>query len=174
MGRYCKVCMSTHRDEYESMRLEKGLDVKEIWKYAIDKYNENISYASFQRHFKHHVEEYIETIKRVNKLRDRIVKEEIKKDIEIAKQLRRNLEICSEKIESIIDKGDLSKEDESILLDYLGETRMIIEQLLKWSSKIQLQTASEDEIYNRILNCIRDFPYELIVKFKSRWEHWKQ
>ena len=170
--RTCTVCSSPHRTEYEKMRFEERKTIKEIWKYANEHYGENIGYYSFVRHFNNHVESVIQEMKKASKLREKILQEEIKKDIRIAKQLTRNLEICAQKIESKLQQGDLSPKDEKILLDYLAETRLIIEELLKWSNKINIQP-EEENIFERIIYCMQDFPEELIMKFKERWDNYE-
>jgi hypothetical protein len=151
------------------MKLEENKSIKEIWEYANKVYNENISYSAFQRHFRYHVEEIIKASKRASRLRTRVLREELYKDIKIAQQLRRNLEICSEKIESLLKQERLSREDEKTLLDFLGETRQTINLLLQWSSKINIEPMSEEKIFERIIACMSDFPIEYIQKFKERW-----
>ena len=170
MGRVCNVCRSLHRTEYEHMRFVERKSIKEIQEYAKEKYGEDIGYYSFVRHFNNHVEVYLNELRKSSQLRQKVLRESIRKDIQIAQRLTRNLEICSNKIESLVQSASLSKDEEKVLLDYLAETRLIIEELLKWSSKIQLEPAKED-IFTRILYCMEDFPPELIEKFRERWEN---
>lgn len=65
----CKVCQSPHRVEYEQMYLDKGMYVKDIWRYAVTKYGENISYPAFSRHFRYHVKQALEIQKKLDRER---------------------------------------------------------------------------------------------------------
>ena len=49
------------------------------------------------------------------------------------------------------------------------ECRMIIEQFLKWSNKLDIQDTSED-LFNTIITCMADFPSEYLEKFAKRWK----
>lgn len=46
----CKTCSSPHRSEYERLRKE-GKSLKDLSRYAREKYNELISSMAFSRHF---------------------------------------------------------------------------------------------------------------------------
>jgi len=167
----CVVCMSPHRTEYERLRLEKNWTYPQLSKYAKEKYNEDILPASFSYHFRMHCQPYIERMKKASKYRREVVKAQIKKDIMIAKQLTKNLEICANKIQEKLKQENLSPEEEKLLLSYLAETRLIIEELLRWSEKLELEEEKEP-IVEKIINCMRDFPPELIEKFLERWEEY--
>ena len=68
-------------------------------------------------------------------------------------------------------ENDLSPEEEKLLLSYLAETRLIIEELLRWSEKLELEEEKEP-LVEKIIHCMRDFPPELIEKFLERWEEY--
>lgn len=167
MGRTNIVASSPHRAEYEKMRFEDRKSIKEIWIYAKEKYGEDVGYYSFQRFFKSH-DRLMSEMKKASKLRARVLEEEIRKDIKIAQELTKNLDICREKIEDYSQREHLDQVETRALLGFLGETRLIIEELLKWSSKIKIQPKTED-IFNRILYCMSDFSKEDIEKFQERW-----
>jgi hypothetical protein len=54
MGRICLVCNSSHRQEYDNMRLE-GKSVKDVYYFATNMYHENLRYYHFQKHFQNHL-----------------------------------------------------------------------------------------------------------------------
>lgn len=165
MGRYCLVCQSPHVDEYNKLRLA-GKPIKEIWAYSVNQYNEVLKYWNFAKHFQH-VEEVVESSIKEDKLRQTVIRENVKKDIAIVRRMTANLEMLNDKIQ---EKKDLvSVDDERLLLGYLAESRMVIEQLIKWGSKLEL-SVDDNEIYNRILKCMEDFPADLVEKFIIRWK----
>jgi len=163
----CKLCLSPNRVEYEEMRFKKNKSIKEIWTYASSVKGENINYYVFQRHF-YKMMDGLDAVHKSSKLRNDIIEEEIKKDIEISQRLRRNLEICADNIEKYAKRDDLTVEEEKSLLDFIGKTSLIIDELLKWSKQLDFKPKSED-IFEKILYCIHDFPEHLIEKFKERW-----
>jgi len=165
----CKVCMSIHRQEYERLKLEKHMTNVAISKYAKEKYNEDIPHWTFAYHFKAHCQPYIESLVKSSRYRKEVVRAQIKKDIVIARQLTKNLEICADKIREKLHKGELTKDEEKLLLDYLAETRLTIEELLRWSEKLKLEE-EEPTTLERIVNCMKDFPPEYIELFLKRWE----
>ena len=166
----CRVCSSPHRDEYEEMRFKQNRQIKDIWIYAKNKYNEDLGYYCFVRHFKH-VENEMNALKKTSRLRQQIVEEEIKKDIEIAQRLRRNLEICAQNIEKYARREDLTPEEEKSLLEFISKSTLIIEELLKWSKQLDVTPRTED-VFKRILYCMADFPVELVKKFEERWRNY--
>jgi len=172
MGRVCLVCSSIHQEEYERMKFEEGKSIKEVWIYSDSKYKEGISYHSFQRHFKH-AKKFVEESKKVHRLRQKIIEESIQKDVEIARRIERNLEICdtiiNDKSSILKDGRELSTEDIKILFNGLTETRYIIDQLLKWQKQLNLEP-KESEIEDRIMFAIQDFSIEDKRKFLERWE----
>ena len=169
--RTCKVCNSPHVEEYNRMRFQENRDIKEIWMYAKQKYNEPFSYYSLRRHFQH-VKREMDYLKRSSKLRQKIVEEEIKRDIVIAEQLRRNLEICAKHIEKYASKDQLTREEEKSLINFIHQSNLIIEELLKWGKQLKLQPKTEN-IFERIMYCMRDFPPELLAKFEERWNSYE-
>jgi hypothetical protein len=173
MGRSCYVCNSPNRSEYDKLRLE-GMPVKEIWRsIAIGKYNENkLQYHHFQKHFQNHVELLVNETIKANRLRDQVIKEVVKKDIEIVKTFSHNLEMVTDKVDTIVKEMDdldsIMKYGE-MFVKLTTESRMIIEQFLRWSSKLNIQDTSED-VFNTIIKCMYDFPPELLENFAERWK----
>jgi len=172
MGRVCFVCNSPHRSEYDKMRLD-GKSIKEIHAFSHNTYNENhLEYFHFQKHFMNHVTVLVDEQVKASKLRDQVVKEYIKKDIEIARQLHKNLEIVADKIDEKSKNMD-NPNDEEMFLKFATESRMIIDQFLKWGEKLSLQETDED-VFDKILKCMANFPPDLIQQFIERWKTYGQ
>jgi hypothetical protein len=169
MGRSCMVCGSPHKTEYDKLRVE-GTPIKDIAELAQNKYGEkHLAYHCFQRHFADDLEIVINEQVKASKLREQVVKENIKKDIEIAKMLTKNLGIVADKIEEYANKDIDTIDDLELLLKFMGESRLIIEQFLKWSAKLEIRVDDTDT-FTKIMKCIEDFPADLIAKFAERWK----
>ena len=172
MARQCYVEASSHLAEYEKMRFD-GVTVKEITAFAHNKYGENhLEYYHFQKHFANHTSNNIEARMKTSKLRDEVVKEAIHKQIEIARRLTRNLELVSTAIDEYAKQVRDNPSDVEILETFLkciGESRLIIEQALKWETKLDVHDSGE-ETFTKIMRCLEDFPADLINKFAERWE----
>lgn len=169
MGRSCIVCSSPHLSEYNKLRVD-GMAITDIERLAHEKYQENhIQYHNFQKHFTNDLEVIINEQAKANKLREQVVKENIKKDIEIARRLTQNLEIVADKIDEYANKKIDDPDELELLLKFMGESRMIIEQFLKWSAKLEIRQDDTDT-FTKIMKCIEDFPPDLIAKFAERWK----
>jgi len=173
MGRSCFVCGSPHMEEYNKLRIE-GMPVKQIWKdIALGKYQENhLQYHHFQKHCANHIELLINEAVKANRLRDQVVKEVIKKDIEVVKTFSHNLEMVTGNVDKIakeMDDLDSIMKYGEMFVKLTTESRMIIEQFLRWSSKLNIQDTSTDT-FNLIIKCMYDFPSELLDKFSKRWK----
>jgi hypothetical protein len=172
MGRVCFVCISPNRTEYDNMRIE-GKSIKDIAKFAKDVRGEvHLEYHHFQKHLTNHVQVLVNESVKASRLRDQVVKEVIKKDIEIIKTFSNNLETVTKKVETISKEMDSLENIErhgKMFLDFIGESRMIIEQFLKWGSKLNVQDTSSDT-FDTIIKCMHDFPPELLSKFAERWK----
>jgi len=166
----CKICKCPYRKELEELYLS-GMTIKDVKRYAEKKYNLNYSYKSYWNHMTKHIKELINREVESNKLREKIVKEEVYKQIEISKNLRKNIE----SLQSIINKRleNISKDsDLSILLALLREARQLYELLLRYDEKIDLKPeVDKDELYNKIIECFLKIkiPNEYIVRFQEEW-----
>lgn len=160
------VELSPYRDEYERMRFEQNRPIKEIWALSRSR-GENIGYYAFQRYFRK-VQRELDTVRESSKLRKKVIEEQLKKDIEVSQRITRNLEICDRLIQPLIEKKELSKEDARILFEAMTETRLIIDQLLRWHKELNI-SPGESDLEKRIMYCIQDFPLDLKKKFLERW-----
>ena len=170
--RRCKVCNSPHRVEYEQMYLDKGMYVKDIWRYAVTKYGENISYPAFSRHFRYHVKQALEIQKKLDRERQALIRKYLQKDLYIAEKLSDHLEEIEERIAEKCRKKELSPQEEKMLLKWLEEARLTIDQILRWRDKLEFPEISAEDIGDKIVECMKDFPPELIEKFLERWKQY--
>jgi hypothetical protein len=171
IGRECRVCASSHREEYDKLRFVDNMQMKDIWRTADDTYHEGLSYDSFKHHFRH-TKSYIQEIRNSSSMRNKIIEESIQKDIEIVKRITRNLDICDQLISRFLENGkirDLTPEDLKQLFSTMNEARMVVDQMLKWRKDVNVESDTGD-IYEKILFCMKDFPLEYIQKFKVNWE----
>jgi len=171
LGRQCKVCYSLHRKEYEELRLKKHLKLSEIQEYAWNKYREKLSIGTLSRHFRFHVEELLQAQLEASKLRTSVLREEIHKDIKVARALRENLEILNEQLMRVSEMDSPEQRNEARqIISKINDT---IELLLKFSDKIKLEeSVSEDEIYERVVYALEPLPNEYVMEFKKRWDEY--
>jgi len=174
MPRRCKVCSSPHRLEYEKMYLEEKKRIKEIWIIARNKYNEKISYDAMRRHMRNHVDYYLKLEKRIKEEKQRLYERIIKQDLKAAERLVKNLEICSDRIEELARRKDLTPKDQELLLKWLSETRLLAEEIIEWGQKIDFTLPSEDSdtIVDIIKDVIKDFPEEYQILLIERLENY--
>jgi len=166
LGRVCRVCSSCLLLDYEKM-YSVGKKVSEIKKYAVEK-NDDISYNSFARHFKK-----CSKNRRISNVgeKDKLIKTEINTTVSIIKNLNRNLEVCSQKIDSLLKEPSPNTE----LLRFLSETRMTIGELRSFMKEFNIKSLDEKEdIFNRILYCMKDFPINIIEEFERRWSEFSK
>lgn len=172
MGRVCYVCISPNRAEYDEMRVN-GKSIKDITAYAKDVKGEgHLEYHHFQKHLTNHVQVLVNESVKASRLRDKVVKEVISKDMEIIRTFSNNLENVTKKVETISKEMDNLENIEKygkMFLEFAAESRMIIEQFLKWGNKLNLQDTSSD-VFDTIIKCMFDFPPELLSKFAERWK----
>ena len=167
----CKICWSDHRDEYEDLRLNKKLTYKEIIEYAKNKYGETLSYASLSRHFNRHVEAVMKRLVQSERLRNKILHEQLRKDVQIAVKLTDNLEILSQEFEKV--KSLETPEERKEAREIIGKINETISLLLRFSDKIPFEKEiKEEEIYERLLYAIQPLPPEYVVTVKERWEEY--
>jgi len=171
MGRRCKVCQSPNQAEYDRLFLDEKWEIKDIWRYAKIKKNEDIPYDSFRYHFKHHVKEIVEATVKASRLRDKKIKEEISKTIDISTKLRENLERIQAMIDTELDKEE--NVDISLLLELMKEARQLYKLLLDYSEKLDLGPSIDKEsLYDQVIESLIEaqIPDSLIFKFSEAWK----
>lgn len=164
MGRVCLVCQSLYEDEYSKL-YGLGRGITDILNYA-RKRGDTFSYNSLARHLKSHSgNRQVST----GKDREKLLKEELWSTINIIRKLNKSLEICSNKIDSLV------RENSPELLKYLGEARMTIETLRNFLKDFNITELDEKEdIFSRIIYCMRDLPVEYLDQFRNRWEEYNK
>lgn len=172
MGRICTICHNEHKKEYEQWFNDGNTNVMDIYRKAKLMHNNAISYGSFAEHFKNHVKlpKYLE--REIDDERKRLYSKILKQDLTIAEQLMNNLELCSNKIKAFADKEGMTDTDERLLISYLGETRLLTEEILKWKDKIEWQEPEDVKaMEDRVLEIFKEIniPIEYSVKFRDKW-----
>ena len=173
----CKIGYSPHADEYENLRFDGHKTLEEIVEYADRTYNETFSTMTLSRHF-HHTERYIKTIKDNSVIRNKKIEAEIKRDIQAAQTLTKNLEICSDMIKQHVDQlresGEFDSKSESSLRGWLAEVRQTIELALKWSKEINKDTTKAEQEYDvlmrRVSKALEVLPQEMQSLFLKELE----
>jgi len=163
MGRNCLVCQSLYEDEYSKLySLRKK--VSEILEYSRGK-GDSFSYNSLSRHLKLHTGTKVSN----RGDRDKLLKEELASTVNIVRKLNKSLEICSSKIDNLLDNNA----PDQTLLKYLSETRMTIETLRNFLKDFNIKEIDQKEdIFNRIIYCMKDFPSNTIEEFERRWNEY--
>jgi len=163
VGRRCLCCDSIYEDEYSKLS-SLGKNVSQILEYARSK-GDTFSYNSLSRHLKFHTGTKVSN----REDRDKLLKEELGSSVNIIRKLNKSLEICSSKIDSLLD----SNAPDQTLLKYLSETRMCIETLRNFLKDFNIKEIDQKEdIFNRIIYCMKDFPSNIIEEFERRWNEY--
>ena len=169
MPRECSVCLSPHVDEYNDLHFNKGWFITKIRRYAATKYGEYFKYETMRRHFARERERREYSIK-ADKEREEYIKREIQKDIETARMLRQNLELCNSQLNSLKEEMD-DPEARKEIREIIGKINETVALLLRFSDKMETkrETVDIEDIYRRVIKCIEDFPVEYLLKFRERW-----
>lgn len=174
--RSCQTCRSEFVREIDQLILSNWT-IKEIRRYLVGKYPDKRipSYDSIRNHSVYHVREMIERGIESNKQRERMIRQEIQTTILAIRQLNRNLQMTSEGLELIWSEWTRTKSPSALrqLGDLISNTNKTIELLLKFSDQLTGTQLSEDQIFERIMYCIRDFPADLVKLFRNRWEEYE-
>jgi len=110
----------------------------------------------------------IEATKEASKLREKEVEKEIYKTIDAAKILRRNLDRCNEQFEQLRDVRDKTIRAEIRKIINLSNDTLSL--ILRFLDKIQIKPKiTEEDIFEKIVHCMKDFPPDLIIKFTQAW-----
>ena len=169
MGKSCHVCLSSNRAIYDKLRME-GREVKLIWRLSKTDYKDNINLHSFYYHFQNHLENIIEEGVKASKFREKQIEKEIYQSIEAAMALRQNLVLSNKQLEMLKDKMD-DPEVRKEIRDIMFKSNQTIELILRFIDKLQSRPKdSTENVFEKIIFCMKDFPPELILKFTERWK----
>jgi hypothetical protein len=153
--------------------LNQKKNLKYIWRFAKSKYNEDFSYSGIRRHFKNHVQYYLDIKKEVDKERAKIIQRFLREDVYIAEKLTEHLKWIEEEIKKKRQEGLHSVKEEELALEWIESARRTIDQILRWKDKLILPEEPKEDIAKVVIECIKDFPPELIDKFTKRWEEYE-
>ncbi len=168
--RTCNTCKSPFCGEIDGMILA-GWDNKEIYRYLLGKYPGQVipSYDSICNHARKHVKDEISRALKNSKQRDKIIREEIRGSIEAVEQLKRNLKMVSDMLKEIFSDGLEDRNARKELANLIGTANETINLLLKYQEKVDQKVLSEDEIFDKLMRCVYDFPEEYVNKMIERW-----
>lgn len=176
MPRVCDTCKSPYLLEVDEMVLA-GWDVKEIQRVLKSKYpgNKLPSYDSLRNHARLHVEDVIDRGVESNTALKRQIRNEVKASILAATQLRKNLSIASEGLDQLWSEFIHTRDTRQLkqIGTLIGQVNKSIELLLKFQKEISQSQLTEDEVFERIMYCISEFPTEYVIKFKEKWEEFE-
>jgi len=166
-GQLCQVCKSPNVAEYDKLLLE-GWEIKEVWRKAVTEYNESFSYESMRGHYHRDVIGIIEAKKKRDRIRENILEEEIQKDIVVAQQIRNDLELLNNMLNTIKENIE-DKESRREILSIVSKIHDTLELLLRFADQLQLKPRiTEEELYEKFIKAMSDFPSEYIMKFMER------
>jgi len=171
--RACNTCECIHVDEIDSM-IMAGWRFKEIYRYLQGKYPDDKklpSYESIRYHARTHVEGMVKKAATSSRARQKAIQKEIKASITSAEQLRRNLHYISQALIEFWDNRD--PEDTKDLKDLsrlISTANKTVELLLKFQSQIQEKGETSEDVYERLMFCLHDFPSDKIDLVIARWE----
>lgn len=141
--------------------------LSEIWRVAKTEKGEDISYASFQRHFQSHFKPMLDKARVKEKTRNEILSKVLQQDMEIAKKIRDHLQIIEKQIEKYRNM-DLEPEDAKVLQEWINQSRLSIEQLLKHEDRLMPKQTTVEDLSLKLLKIVEDFPPEYLAKFNER------
>lgn len=176
MPRKCKICISPHRSEYEDIRLNKKMTYRDIQQIARNKYEEGLTLSSLSRHFRDHVETYIDERLKSSKLREKYVKERLKEHINASINLVNTLNMLNTQLTQLgDDMADpvIRKEARSIAMTINN----VLQTALRFKDEIKpVEEEKDTDVYDRLLWTLEqaDVPVEYIKKIRDKWEQYSK
>lgn len=149
------------------MYTEQRKTIEDVWRYA-NGMGEKISYTSFYRHFKNHLQRKIDYSKAYDQGRNEVLRKVLQQDIEIAKEIRDHLDIIHNQIEKFKDKDDLTIEEMRALQEWISQARLTIEQLLKHEERLMPKEVDITKLPDKLLSLVEDFPPEQLEIYTKR------
>lgn len=173
--RSCNTCECQYVDEIDSM-IMAGWKFKEIYRYLKGKYTDDKklpSYESIKYHARNHVEGVMKKAAASSRARARAIQKEIKASISSAEQLRKNLHYVSQSLDQLWQHADMEDATtQKRLTSLISSANKTIELLLKFKSQIQDKGEQVEDVYDKLMFCIHDFPSDMIDKVIERWENY--
>lgn len=169
--RRCNTCISPHREEIDQMVLA-GWENKEIERYLKNKYPTDAlpSYDSLCNHANKHVRDDVTRASKSSKQKDKAIKKEIKESVQAVQLLRDNLSMVSQMLKQAFADGIDTAPSRRSLAELISRANDTIALILKFQDKVDRKAMSEDEIYERLMFCVADFPPEYVDMIIERWD----
>ncbi|MCW1308288.1 MAG: hypothetical protein OH337_03710 [Candidatus Parvarchaeota archaeon] len=167
----CKVCTSRNRKVYEERWLETPRPTLEQMQELARMLNEDISYKSFERHFKNHFNPGIAELAAKEESITQVVEEAKKEVIDIVSEIRSNLNglkaLLSQTLAATQAQGRVSPTLIRSLTDLYREHRQSIEACERLTSKLtEGTTLTEGELLKLMYIFAKDLCPECREKFK--------
>jgi ATP-dependent Lon protease len=164
--------MSPNRLEYEDLRLNKQIILKDIIQIAKNMHGESLAFSTLSRHFNSCIQPYIDLSIKSSKLRDNFVRNKIQEDINAAINISKTITMLNEQLVSIrgkMDDEEARREAREIakILDSVMRTA------LQYSEKLKPEGNKDSEdIYDRLLWSLEqaEVPMDYIKKIQTAWE----
>jgi hypothetical protein len=175
----CSICISPNRSEIEELRLQKKLVLRDIIQIMSNKYQEKLSYASLSRHFNNCIDVYIDAAVKSSKLRDVIIKQKLREELNATMQLQGTIKMLNEQFVAIrntmnTEEGRKEAREIARILDTVLNTALQYSERLKQDNA---DTVTNDDVYDRLLWSLQEsnIPVEYIKVIKDKWvEYGKQ
>ena len=174
MARQCKIDISPHRTEYEDLRLNKKMTYRDIKQIAKNKYNEELSMSCIARHFRDHVESYIDERIKSSKLRERYVKERLKEHINASINIVKTINMLNEQLLQV-EKDMSDPKARKEMRDIARTLDSVLQTALRYKNEIKpVEEEQETDVYDRLLWALQEahIPVEYIKQIKDKWDEY--
>jgi hypothetical protein len=168
MGFPCKICTSPYKAEYEKMFLQEGKSAKQIWQYARTDKKETMSYQGMARHFKKHVKPILDKKRKDDEEMNVVLAKCLEDDVHIAKKIRDHLKIIEDQISKLSKNDILEPETATLIMNWMNQARMTIEQLLKYKDRLMPKQEKIEDFSDDLVKMVEDFPSEYLEVFTTR------
>jgi len=171
----CRICVSPWLDEIdEYVTANKFKTIQALYDFMCRKYGPkfDISYHTMRRHVNHTKKELQWGVE-ASRFREQAIKDQIYKDIETVKITRNNLGILNKQLsEAEVDLSDpIDRKEVRDIIRMINDT---VGLLLKYSDKIQHKSEfSEEDLVQKMITCMKEFPMDLQMKFITKWKELK-
>jgi len=165
----CRVAKSLHREKYDELRFKKNFTFEQLAEVS-KQLGENISKATFFRHYTYHVKPALETYVRMN-ASEEWLKARAKEELDMYSEIMSNLSILREKVEEAC-KLPLSAPNIAALTNLAGEIRKTLQYIVENKEKLVgvRNELTEDILLSHLVQIIDELPPEQREKLKARVE----
>ena len=169
MPRSCQVCSHPLLAQIEK-RMLSGEKIKRIHDKMLEEGMSPPPLHSMYRHYKNDLEPITQAKIDSDTVRRQKIAEEIKKSIEQAEIITKNLRLYRTMIEQLETNLDNPKNRRE-LVTLMGKMENTIELFMKFHEKFKIEEdVKQVDVFDAMIECMHDFPKDLIDKFVERWE----